>query len=135
MTREYTGWRAELDHLWRKFVIQCESIEEQPAEISSSATEEEKLHAKGFYSGRAFAAKSIRRSVDHPYYNPTIYPYFARPLLSEQFDEKERECIREAAFYFDTSLGLGSQSTSYKAWMQDAKLWHRAAEMAREAGD
>ncbi len=72
MTQKYTGWRAEMDRLWRQFVVQCESLEEDAGKMTTtaSATHDEKVHAKGFAAGQGYAAKSIRRSVHHPKYDP-----------------------------------------------------------------
>ena len=65
------GWRAEMDKLWRMFVVQCESIEDREAPASDNE------HEMGFYRGEKSAAKSIRRSVEHPKYNSTDFPIYA----------------------------------------------------------
>lgn len=65
-----TALKAEMDKLWSMFVVQCESIEDR----DNGPGENE--HAKGFLAGERYAAKSIRRSVDHPKYNKADFPAY-----------------------------------------------------------
>jgi hypothetical protein len=71
--REENGrLKAEMDKLWSMFIVQCESIEGR----DNQAPDNE--HAKGFVSGESYAAKSIRRSVTHPKYNPADFPAYEK---------------------------------------------------------
>ncbi|API52837.1 hypothetical protein BMW22_15535 [Rhizobium leguminosarum] len=71
---ENSQLRSEMDKLWSMFVVQCESIENRDNPSS------ENDHAKGFVSGERYAAKSIRRSVDHPKYNPSDFPAYGKAI-------------------------------------------------------
>ena len=101
MSKNYTGWRAELDHLWRQFIAQCESLEESASnyKLTLNATPEQQTHTKGFLAGQAFAAKSIRRAVDHPKYDKSTYPLFA--------DDRPPDAHLEAL------------EVTYRAWARD----------------
>jgi hypothetical protein len=57
------GILDEMDRMWRQFIAQCESIEEEPDDNKPDSP------AAHFMRGYRFAAKRIRRSVDHPKYN------------------------------------------------------------------
>ncbi len=66
------GLLDEMDRMWRQFVAQCESIEDEPDFPDASAEELNKASFH-FMRGSRNAAKRIRRSVDHPRYN-SDYP-------------------------------------------------------------
>lgn len=130
---ELKGWRAELDKIWKQFVAQCESIEDgapgSPSDISlDGMSDREKIRVEGFIAGLKHATKSIRRSVDSPKYNKADFPLFHRKPLSEEFDALAIDCRDAASAYIHNS-------PTAKQLEEKARLWEKAAAMAREAGD
>ncbi len=134
---KYTGIRSEMDRLWNQFVVQCEDMEEQAAngKPTLSATPEERIHSKVFYSGMASTAGRIRRSVDHPKYDPIHGNFFRMEPLSEKYKARAAECRREAEQYYNSVHAPQGQSLRYKIHMREASIWDEAAEMAIEGGD
>ncbi|CAM5655449.1 hypothetical protein MAUB1S_11392 [Mycolicibacterium aubagnense] len=74
--RTVEALRDEMDKLWRMFVAQCESIEDAPDREADTQQE------LGFYRGERYAAKSIRRAVEHPKYNRAEFPAYAAALAA-----------------------------------------------------